>query len=304
MSARKQFGQHWLRSEVALRKIVAAAELTSRDRVLEIGPGQGALTSSLLARVEALVAVEIDRDLHRALGLSFEGAAKLKLIEGDVLSLNLDAMLAGTPFAEPNKVVANIPYNITGPILQLLLGTIAKPSLRPYERIVLLVQKEVADRICARPGNRTFGGLTVRVQYLAEARTVCTVPARAFSPPPKVDSAVIVLTPRPIALPADNPKQLETLVKLGFATKRKMLRNNLKSVVERDALTAILETLGSTGDARGEDLSLEQWVAMSNALGTIEFATEVVSDRDALDPNDSDPTAPDPEAESELEESR
>jgi 16S rRNA (adenine1518-N6/adenine1519-N6)-dimethyltransferase len=115
---------------------------------------------------------------------------------------------------------------------------------------------------------------------------------------------VIVLTPRPIALPADNPKQLETLVKLGFATKRKMLRNNLKSVVERDALTAILETLGSTGDARGEDLSLEQWVAMSNALGTIEFATEVISDRERPDRDESDPDAPDPDAESDLEESR
>jgi 16S rRNA (adenine1518-N6/adenine1519-N6)-dimethyltransferase len=299
MAARKQFGQHWLRSEVALQKILAAAQLTSQDRVLEIGPGQGSLTRLLLAQSGALVAVEIDWDLHRALSKSFEGAAKLKLIEGDILSLNLDAILAGTAFAEPNKVVANIPYNITGPILQLLLGTIAKPNPRPYERIVLLVQKEVADRICARPESRAFGALTVRVQYLAEARTICTVPARAFTPPPKVDSAVIVLTPRPIAQPADNPKQLETLVKLGFATKRKMLRNNLKSVVEREQLTAILETLAISADARGEDLGLDQWVALSNALGTIDFGTELLAQDSEADQGADREAEPDPTSDSE-----
>ncbi len=274
--ARKQFAQHWLRSEEALNSIVAAAQLqksdgaahTSKaDRILEIGPGTGILTRRLLPNVQSLVAVEIDRDLCKLLVQKLRSFDNFLLLQGDFLNLDLDANLASFPnFQHPNKVVANIPYNITGPILEKLLGTITQPADKPFDLIVLLVQKEVAERLYAKPGSRAFGALSVRVQYLAECELICNVPAKAFSPPPKVDSAVVRLHPRQIEPKALNPKQLDNLVKLGFSSKRKMLRNNLKSVVESDRLAQLLEQLDVNPQARAEDLSVQQWVALANEL--------------------------------------
>lgn len=266
---RKRFGQHWLRSEKVLQRIVAAADLSAGDRVLEIGPGQGVLTRSLLEAAEALLAIEIDTDLCRALAQKLGNRPNFLLLQGDFLELNWQAILNDFPaFQNPRKVVANIPYYITGPILERLLGTIGAPNSQPFERIVLLIQKEVADRLCAKPGSRAFGALSVRVQYLAECEWVCAVPPHAFFPPPKVESAVVCLRPRPFPAVVDNPRQFETLVKLGFATKRKMLRNNLKSVIDRDRLSHLLEKLEVNPQARAEDLSVEQWVMLSNSLTT------------------------------------
>ncbi len=263
---RKQFAQHWLKSDKALNQIVKAAELTKCDRVLEIGPGTGILTRRLLPLAQAVLAVEIDRDLCQRLAKQLGQTENFLLLQGDILSLELASQLSGFPaFQKLNKVVANIPYNITGPILEKLLGTITNPSAEPFDLIVLLVQKEVAERLYARPGTRAFGALSVRVQYLAECELVCPVPARYFYPPPKVDSAVVRLRPR-IFEPADDPRHLETLVKLGFAAKRKMLRNNLKGIVECDRLTHLLEQLEVNPQARAEDLSVAQWVALSKEL--------------------------------------
>ena len=282
--ARKQFAQHWLRSEEALNSIVAAAQLqksdracsdraaplthtSQADRILEIGPGTGILTRRLLPEVESVVAVEIDRDLCKLLVQKFRSFENFLLLQCDFLTLDLDANLASFPnFQHPNKVVANIPYNITGPILEKLLGTIPQPAVKPFDLIVLLVQKEVAERLYARPGSRAFGALSVRVQYLAECELICNVPAKAFAPPPKVDSAVVRLRPRPMEPKAIDPKQFDNLVKLGFSSKRKMLRNNLKSVVESDRLTQLLEQLKVNPQARAEDLSVQQWIALANEL--------------------------------------
>lgn len=273
---RKKFAQHWLRSEKALSKIVSAAELSQDDsgpdnmgdRVLEIGPGTGVLTRQLLPLAKSVVAVEIDRDLCDSLAKKLGGIDNFLLLQGDFLSIDLAALLAPFPdFQHPNKVVANIPYNITGPILEKLLGSIGKPATQPFDLIVLLVQKEVAQRLYASPGSRTFGALSVRVQYLADCEFICDVPAKAFQPPPKVDSVVVRLRPRPIEMPAHDPHRLETLIRLGFSSKRKMLRNNLQSTVERDRLTALLEQLGINPNVRAEDLSVAQWVSLSNRLG-------------------------------------
>lgn len=264
---RKQFGQHWLRSDTVLRQIVAAAELKESDRILEIGPGTGILTEQLLQKAGAVAAVEIDRDLCKRLVNRFGRSPNFLLLQGDVLTLDLDPLLKDFPnFQNPNKVVANIPYNITGPILEKLLGTIAQPNPHPFDSTVLLVQKEVADRLCAKPGSKAFGALTVRVQYLATAEWVCHVPAKAFQPPPKVDSAVVRLVPRELTAPANDPKHLDSLVRMGFATKRKMLRNNLQSVVERDRLTALLESFQINPQARAEEIGLEDWIKLSNTL--------------------------------------
>ncbi|MBW4465451.1 MAG: 16S rRNA (adenine(1518)-N(6)/adenine(1519)-N(6))-dimethyltransferase RsmA [Pegethrix bostrychoides GSE-TBD4-15B] len=265
--ARKQFGQHWLKSEAALAQIVEAAQLLPSDRVLEIGPGTGILTRRLLPLVEALVGVEIDRDLCEILRKHLSKAQNFLLLEGDFLTMDLAASLAEFPdFQEINKVVANIPYNITGPILEKLLGSITQPHPAPCQSIVLLLQKEVAERISAQPSSKSFGALSVRVQYLADCDWICDVPARAFQPPPKVDSAVVRLRPRPIPTPADDPHQLETLIKLGFATRRKMLRNNLQSVMEREPMAELLESLGLNPQARAEDLGLRDWVRLSNQI--------------------------------------
>ncbi|MEL0588232.1 MAG: 16S rRNA (adenine(1518)-N(6)/adenine(1519)-N(6))-dimethyltransferase RsmA [Planktothrix rubescens PR222] len=272
---RKQFAQHWLRSEKALSKIVKSALLSPSDCLLEIGPGTGILTTQLLSVARSVVAVEIDRDLSQNLVKRFGNRDNFLLLEGDILTLDIDGQLQGFPnFQNPNKVVANIPYNITGPIVEQLLGTISEPNPHPYQLIVLLVQKEVAQRITANAGSKTFGALSVRVQYLANCEYICDVPAKAFYPAPKVDSAVLRLCPRAITHPANNPQYLETLLKLGFSSKRKMLRNNLQSVISRDQLTQLLEQLEINPQVRAEDLSVEQWVNLTNLMEITDLVTD------------------------------
>lgn len=268
LRARKQFGQHWLQSEAILQQIVAAAHLQTGDRVLEIGPGKGSLTRQLLQTGARVVAVEIDRDLCRHLVQSLGQTPNFMLLQGDILSLDWQALVADFPaFQSPTKVIANIPYNITGPILETLLGTIAQPRQPAFEQLVLLVQKEVADRLCAAPGSRAFGALSVRVQYLAECEIICPVPAKAFKPPPKVESTVIRLTPRPFAGVVQDVQLFDRLVRLGFATKRKMLRNNLKGQIDLAQLDRIFADLAVDPQIRAEGLGVGQWVALSNRLG-------------------------------------
>jgi len=263
---RKRFAQHWLRSETVLDAIVNAAGLREGDRLLEVGPGTGSLTQRLLPKVAAVVGVEIDTVLCGQLPKRFP-VENLLVIEGDILDLDLGAALADHPrFQAPNKVVANIPYNITGPLLEYLIGAIAQPITPAYERIVLLVQREIADRLCAIPGSKAFGVLSVRMQYLAETKLICTVPPQAFKPPPKVESAVVCLTPRPPLQPAQQPEHLAMLIKQAFSSKRKMLRNNIKALIDPEALTPLLTQLGINPDARPEAIGVAQWVALSEAL--------------------------------------
>ncbi|MGL5034343.1 MAG: 16S rRNA (adenine(1518)-N(6)/adenine(1519)-N(6))-dimethyltransferase RsmA [Microcystaceae cyanobacterium] len=266
---RKRFGQHWLRSDLALSQILKAATLTNTDKVLEIGPGMGVLTRQLLTQAQTVVAVEIDRDLCEKLTKSLGKKENFLLLQGDILSLKVSEYLQSFPNFEPiNKVVANIPYNITSPILEKLLGTIAQPKQPAYESLVLLMQKEVGDRLVARPGTKAYNGLSVRVQYLAECEWIAAVPKQAFQPPPKVDSAIVRLRPRLLENPANNPLFLDQLVKLGFANRRKMLRNNLKGLLDGDRLLPLLESLQISSETRAEELGLDQWIALSNLLET------------------------------------
>ncbi|MBD2597090.1 16S rRNA (adenine(1518)-N(6)/adenine(1519)-N(6))-dimethyltransferase RsmA [Nostoc spongiaeforme FACHB-130] len=270
---RKVFAQHWLKSDKVLNAIVQAADCSTNDRILEIGPGTGILTRRLLPLVEALLAVEIDRDLCKLLVKELGSKENFLLLQGDFLELDLAANLTAFPkFQNANKVVANIPYNITGPIIEKLLGTIANPNPKPFDSIVLLIQKEVAERLYAKAGSKTFGALSVRVQYLAECELIGPVPASAFYPAPKVDSAVVRLRPRQLEILANDPRRLENLVKLGFGSKRKMLRNNLQSVIDRDRLTQLLEQLEINPQARAEEISTQQWVTLSNLLSTFNSA--------------------------------
>ncbi len=264
---RKHFAQHWLRSEKVLDEIIAAADLTKSDRVLEIGPGTGILTRRLLPEVKSLVSVEIDRDLCKKLVKNLGDKENFLLLQGDFLTLNLEQNLGSFPkFQQPNKVVANIPYNITGAIIEKLLGKISQPAKTNYKSIVLLIQKEVGERLTASPNNKTYGALSIRVQYLADCQWICAVPAKAFYPRPKVDSAVVKLVPKTIENPANNPHQLESLIKLGFASRRKMLRNNFKSIIEPDKLTEILQKLNLNPQCRAENISLQNWIELANIL--------------------------------------
>ncbi|MEL4896219.1 16S rRNA (adenine(1518)-N(6)/adenine(1519)-N(6))-dimethyltransferase RsmA [Crocosphaera sp. Alani8] len=264
---RKRFAQHWLRSETALEQIIQAARLKESDRILEIGPGTGILTRRLLPLVSSVLAVELDWDLCKKLVKSFGNFDHFLLLQGDILKLDIAADAQDFPkFFPINKVVANIPYNITSPILEKLLGSISSPRNPSYDLIVLLIQKEVAQRIVAYPGNKNYSALSVKIQYLADCNYICDVPSKAFFPPPKVDSAIITFQPRSLLNPAINPKRLETLINLGFANRRKMLRNNLKSLINSDLLGEFLTEIGLNDQVRAENLDLNQWIALSNYL--------------------------------------
>jgi 16S rRNA (adenine1518-N6/adenine1519-N6)-dimethyltransferase len=253
---RKQFGQHWLQSDKVLNKILLAGQLQPSDRILEIGPGTANLTRLILPFVESLTAVEIDRDLCEKLRKTMH-QSNFQLIEGSILDIPLPS--------QTNKVIANIPYNITGEILKKLLGTLVEP-VQQFEQIVLLVQKEIGDRLAAKAGHKAYNALSVKIQYLADCQFICDVPASAFYPPPKVNSAVVRIIPRPPVTPASDPKFLDRLLTLGFATKRKMLRNNLTSEIDRDRLVLILESMGINAQVRAEDLDVAQWVALSEEV--------------------------------------
>lgn len=269
--ARKRFGQHWLVDETVLQRIVAAAELGPGDRVLEVGPGRGALTQRLLdSQLEALLAVELDRDLVAGLRQRFGADSRFRLIEGDVLEVPLRA----EGVDPPSKVVANIPYNITGPLLERLVGRLDRPVQPPFERLVLLVQQEVGERIRALPGSSACSALSVRMQLLARCRSVCPVPPRCFAPPPKVMSEVILMEPLPpeqLLAPAV-ARQVETLLRRCYASRRKMLRNTLAGVLPPDELARLTTEAGVELAQRPQELSPAQWVALATGLNRLTCA--------------------------------
>ena len=261
-NARKRFGQHWLKDASVLDQILAAADLGPKDRVLEVGPGRGALTKRLLASPAGAVhAIELDKDLVEGLNQRFGDQAKFTLKEGDVLSTSLtppDGIIA-------NKVVANIPYNITGPLLGRLVGRLGKPIELRYKLLVLLLQKEVADRILARPGQSNFSALSVRMQLLAKCRKVCDVPPKCFQPPPKVQSAVIAIEPVDCDQSFDPvlAYRVEVLLCKAFASRRKMLRNSLGGLVSLIELEALAKEAGVSLDQRPQELSPSEWLLMA-----------------------------------------
>ncbi|TVS06272.1 MAG: 16S rRNA (adenine(1518)-N(6)/adenine(1519)-N(6))-dimethyltransferase RsmA [Cyanobium sp. PLM2.Bin73] len=258
--ARKRFGQHWLVDQRVLDRIVAAAELESGERVLEIGPGRGALSERLLRTPAAAVqAVELDRDLLAGLRQRFGADPRFSLLAGDALEVELPAA---------DKVVANIPYNITGPLLERLVGRLDRPVSPPYRRLVLLLQQEVAQRIHAAPGSSAYSALSVRLQLLARCRPVCAVPPRCFQPPPKVHSAVICIDPLPESDQLDPPlaRGVELLLRRCFAARRKMLRNSLGGLLPPGPLAELAAAAGVGLQQRPQELAPQAWVALAAGL--------------------------------------
>jgi 16S rRNA (adenine1518-N6/adenine1519-N6)-dimethyltransferase len=255
---KKSLGQHWLFDSKSLGAICDAAQITDEDTVLEIGPGLGPLTVELTARAKRVVAVELDDKLARELP-SRVPAHNLQVVHGDALHFDLSQLPAGY------KVVANVPYYITSLIVRFLLESPTPPS-----RAVLLVQKEVAQRIAAHPGDMSV--LAVSAQLYAEPDLGPIVTADKFDPPPKVDSQVIAFAHRGKPLFTDvDTKLFFRVVKAGFGEKRKTLRNSLSGglALRKDQAEALLAKAGVDPSVRAETLSIEQWHALALAFRSI-----------------------------------
>ncbi len=248
---RKSLGQNFLQDPSSLEKIVAAAEVTRSDTVLEIGPGLGALTRHLAVAAKQVIAVELDGRLLPALQETITGYSNIKVVQGDILEVSPAEIVSVPDYI----VVANIPYYITSALLRHLLETTPRPR-----RVVLTVQKEVAERICAAPGDLSM--LALSVQVYGEPRIAARIPAGAFHPAPKVDSAVvrIDLFPAPF-IPYTLLDSFFVLAKAGFSQKRKKLRNSLSAGMKKSPaeIEGILRSAGIDPQRRAETLSLEEW---------------------------------------------
>ncbi|NUO95764.1 MAG: ribosomal RNA small subunit methyltransferase A [Gemmatimonadaceae bacterium] len=251
---RKSLGQHFLTDRRILARIADALHLTGGETVLEIGPGRGALTDLLAERAGRLIAIEYDRALAELLRQRYARRNNVLVAEADVLTVSLGELAAG-----PYVLVGNVPYYITTPIL---FHALTPPRA---ERAVYLVQREVADRLGAAPGTKEYGGLTVNVAAVARAETLFRVPAGAFSPPPKVESAVVRITPlaTPLVTP-DEERPLRTLVQNAFGMRRKQMRRVVRSLYALDApaANAMLAAAQIDPEVRPETLSPEQFVGL------------------------------------------
>lgn len=257
---RKSLSQNFLTDAAALDAIVDAAELSPGDRVVEIGPGLGVLTRRLLAVGASVVAVELDARLAEYLRRELGDVERFELIEADALDLHPRDLFAGEPF----KLVANIPYHITSPLLHAFLE-----GERPPEITVLLVQAEVAERVAAPPGRMSY--LSVFVQNVALAQIVERVPASAFEPAPEVDSAILRLWRRdsPEVPVGPERERLYRVVQAAFRQRRKQIHNSLSRELplERAAIDAALAACGIDPDRRPQTLTLAEWAHLAGSLG-------------------------------------
>jgi 16S rRNA (adenine1518-N6/adenine1519-N6)-dimethyltransferase len=255
--AKKRLGQHFLIDQNIVRKIVAAAELTPKATVLEIGPGQGVLTDALSREAGRVVALEIDPELHRLLRAHRPDWKNVELICADALTHPLETLPAGT------IVVANLPYYISTPLLFRLLE-----HRHRFSRLVLMLQDEVADRLAAKPGTSDYGILSVRTQYACEVTKAFRASANCFRPRPEVGSAVVVLRPRATALlaPHDEPS-FAAVVRAAFAHRRKTLVNSLRDEgYDAKAATDAMAAMTLVPAVRAEALTLEQFVELAGRL--------------------------------------
>lgn len=264
---RKRLGQNFLIDRNVLEKIVAASEITDADFVLEIGAGLGFLTSALAANVNRVVAIEVDNALFRELQRKFSDCPKVRLIHEDVLKLNLSPLLNQFPSSN-TKIIANLPYSITTPILWKLLG-----HRKHIGICVLMMQKEVADRIVAQPGGKTYGALTIGISYYAETEIVDVLPPNCFYPAPKVESAIVKLKIRgaPKVRVADEALFFR-IVRASFQARRKMLRNALLKnnvPITAEALDSVFEQLAIDPRRRGETLEIAEFAALANGIAEL-----------------------------------
>ena len=263
----KKFGQNFLIDTHVLEKIISAAGVTKDDMVLEIGPGIGTMTQYLAEHAKRVVAVEIDSNLIPILEETLAGYDNITVINDDILKVDINALAQEYNGGRPIKVVANLPYYITPPIIMGLFE-----SNVPIDNITVMVQKEVADRMQVGPGSKDYGALSLAVQYYAEPYIVANVPPNCFIPRPGVGSAVIRLT-RHQEPPVDvkDAKLMFRLIRASFNQRRKTLLNGLANSPElsfsKEQITSAIEKMGLPASVRGETLTLEQFAHLSNLLG-------------------------------------
>ncbi|MEN5393158.1 16S rRNA (adenine(1518)-N(6)/adenine(1519)-N(6))-dimethyltransferase RsmA [Stenotrophomonas sp. TWI377] len=250
--AKKQLGQHFLADRSYIDKIVLAVSPKDGDRLVEIGPGQGAITLPLLRRHPKLTVIEFDRDLVGPLAAAAKPLGEMTIIHRDVLQVDFTELAAGSPI----RLVGNLPYNISSPILFHALDHAAVITDMHF-----MLQKEVVDRMAADPGSKVYGRLSVMLQAFCKVTSLFVVPPGAFRPPPKVDSAVVRLVPRdPATVGILDRKRFAHVVKAAFGQRRKTLRNALQNVCTPEQF----EAAGVRSDARAEQLDVAQFIALAN----------------------------------------
>ena len=259
---KKGLGQNFIYDEDLLRALVEASGVTAEDDVLEIGPGSGSMTKYLCETARQVLSVELDERLIPLLNAFMEPYHNFTLVQGDVMALNLPEVTAG--LQKPLSVVANIPYYITTPLITLLLE-----SGIPMKRLALMVQKEVADKLLSSPGDDGWGMLAVRAQYYCEPYLALEVPKSCFTPPPRVDSAFVVLPVR--ETPAVSVKDEALFFRVAaaaFALRRKTMTNNLCATfrMEREQAAALMRAAGLDERVRGEKLTLEELARLADAM--------------------------------------
>lgn len=263
----KKFGQNFLIDTGILEEIIEAAQITKDDFVLEIGPGIGTMTQYLCEAARAVVAVEIDTNLIPILKDTLAEYNNVDVLNEDILKVNISKLAEEKNNGKPIKVVANLPYYITTPIIMGLFE-----SHVPIDSITIMVQKEVADRMQVGPGTKDYGALSLAVQYYAKPYIVANVPPNCFMPRPKVGSAVIRLT-RHAETPVqvDDEKLLFQIIRASFNQRRKTLANGLKNYeglsFEKETIEAAIAECGLSPSVRGEALSLEEFAKLANVLG-------------------------------------
>ncbi|MBN5160959.1 MULTISPECIES: 16S rRNA (adenine(1518)-N(6)/adenine(1519)-N(6))-dimethyltransferase RsmA [Stenotrophomonas] len=251
--AKKQLGQHFLADRHYIDKIVMAVNPKDGDRLVEIGPGQGAITLPLLRVHPKLTVIEFDRDLIAPLTAAAEPLGELTIVHRDVLRVDFTELADGQPI----RLVGNLPYNISSPILFHALEHAAV-----VRDMHFMLQKEVVDRMAAGPGSKVYGRLSVMLQAYCQVTSLFVVPPGAFRPPPKVDSAVVRLVPRdPATINIHDHKRFAEVVKAAFGQRRKTLRNALNNVVSAEQFVAA----GVRPDARAEQLDVAEFIALANA---------------------------------------
>ncbi|MEM8593636.1 MAG: 16S rRNA (adenine(1518)-N(6)/adenine(1519)-N(6))-dimethyltransferase RsmA [Pseudomonadota bacterium] len=256
---RKRFGQNFLRDQHIIERIVSSINAQADDVLVEIGPGEGAITDYLAPRCKQLQLIEIDRDLAERLNTKYAHTDHVSLHTGDALAFNFSTV------ADTFRVVGNLPYNISTPLLINLIDHRTHVSDAHF-----MLQKEVVDRICAPPGNKTYGRLSILLQYYFQTEHLFDVPPESFFPPPKVDSAIIRLTSKPADLVAHNLPLFHSLCKIAFAQRRKTLRNNLKNAFSTEIVSQLEEHIDLT--ARPETLSVTEFVQLSDLIHDFQTA--------------------------------
>lgn len=253
--ARKRFGQNFLVEPRIIDRIIAAINADSNDNLIEIGPGQGAITDNLVEHCRHLDVIEIDRDLAAQFELRFADKENFTLHTADVLKFDFTSL----PRVEkPYRVIGNLPYNISTPLLFRLL---ACKDL--FSEMIFMLQLEVVNRMSAGPGTKNYGRLSIMTQYHCQVEKLFQVPPTAFKPQPKVDSAIVRLKPwAELPFPALDHHMLENVVRTAFSQRRKTLQNSLKTLLDK----SVLDALDIDGKRRAETLTLAEYVNISNAL--------------------------------------